>query len=373
MNHSTTVVEATSVVSVIVPTLFAHDNLAVFIPRVVAALVAAGVQGEIVVVDEHASAETQTICERLAQEFPIRRLVRQEKRGFSAAVLHGIHHARGDVFVIMQADLSHPPEMIPTLLDALRSTASDFVIGSPAASGADSDNKPGLLRRAKSRVATWLTRPLTTANDPFTRFFCVPRETVAAAEPLDPIGHHIALELLVKSRCRNIHEVPVQSSAKSPQQSTRLLAERIDFWRHLKRLYEFKFRSARLVQFVTVGTSGMLIDLSVFSLLLLVIPLPVARAVAIWVAMTWNFWLNRRLTFSYARREPPLRQYLLFCASCMLGAVVNWTVSMALCAYVPLFDRWTVSAAFLGAVGGTAFNYVLSSRFVFVVRKPAAR
>src|SRR3989304_3946338 len=97
------------------------------------------------------------------------------------------------------------------------------------------------------------------------------------------------------------------------------IKEQFNHLRHLKRLYEDKLGVfAQLVQFLFVGMTGMFVDLITFALLLHVLHPYLGRALAIWVAMTWNYWLNRKLTFSRARSRPILHQYILFCLSCIL-------------------------------------------------------
>ena len=72
----------------------------------------------------------------------------------------------------------------------------------------------------------------------------------------------------------------------------------VEHLRELKRRYEVTTgRLGRPLLFALVGCSGMVVDLVSLHFLLRVASLAVSRALAIWLAMTWNFWLNRRLTF----------------------------------------------------------------------------
>jgi dolichol-phosphate mannosyltransferase len=144
------------------------------------------------------------------------------------------------------------------------------------------------------------------------------------------------------------------------------LRERLNYLRHLERLYDSELGHwVRVLHFVLVGSTGLVVDLVAFSLLLRCLPLATARVVAIWVAMTWNFWLNRRLTFFDARPQAVLPQYLSFCLSCLLGAAINWSVSVGLCTAFAFFDRWKQLAVICGVVAGTGSNYLLSRRVVF--------
>src|SRR5262245_6904119 len=288
-------------VSVIVPTYREAQNLPVLVPRVAAALAQAQYSFEIVIVDDNSPDATPQVCAELAKQFPVRLEVRTSERGLSSAVVHGMRLARGDTLVVMDADLSHPPEKIPELVQTLHAGA-DFVIGSRYVRGGATAEGWGLFRWLNSKVATLLAWPLTSARDPMAGFFALRRTTFEAADNLDPIGYKIALELLIKCRCKAVREVPIYFENRLHGSSKLSFKEQINYLRHLKRLYEFKFGDfARLLQFLIVGGTGMIVDLAFYVLLLSWLPLGVARGLAIWVAMTWNFWLNRRITFSFAR------------------------------------------------------------------------
>jgi len=350
-------------VSVIVPTYCEAENLPTLIPRISAAFGAAGLRGEIVVVDDNSPDNTAEVCEQLAIVHPLRLEIRTSDRGLSSAVIHGMQQAEGAVLLVMDADLSHPAEKIPELVEALRSGDADFVIGSRYVRGGGTDDDWGLFRWLNSKVATLLARPLTAAKDPMAGFFAIRAASFRRAENLDPIGYKIGLELLVKCGCHEVREVPIQFRDRLHGESKLTLREQINYLRHLKRLYDYKLgHLSRAAQFIMVGATGMAVDFAVFSLLLLTMTLGPARAVAIWAAMSWNFWLNRKITFADAPREPIARQYVLFCLACLAGAIVNWSVSIGLCAAAPFFDQHKLLAALLGVVSGTAFNYLLSCR-----------
>jgi dolichol-phosphate mannosyltransferase len=197
-------------------------------------------------------------------------------------------------------------------------------------------------------------------------FFALRRTTFDAAEELNPIGYKIGLELMVKCGCRQVHEVPIHFNNRLHGESKLTVREQLNYLRHLARLAEYKARHLpRLLKFGLVGGSGSVVDLAVFTACLLLLPVPAARALAIWVAMTWNFYWNRRWTFFEARDGSLVHQYLLFCGACLLGAVASWGTSVGLWKFVPFFERYPVVAAALGIAVGVAFNFVASCRFVF--------
>ena len=356
--------------SVIIPTYREAENLVVLIPRVAAALASANLQGEIVIVDDNSPDDTRAVCARLVEHYPVRLLVREAERGLSSAVVHGMRAAAGEALVVMDADLSHPPESIPKLVAALHDRDVDFVIGSRYIPGGSTAEDWGVLRWMNSKIATLLAWPLSSVGDPMAGFFALRRATFASARQLDPIGYKIGLELIVKCGCRTVREVPIAFANRLHGTSKLSFTEQINYLRHLKRLYEFRLgRVSRPLLFALVGSTGVVVDLGFFLLLALVLPMELARAGAIWIAMTWNFWLNRHLTFSEARRLSPLRQYLMFCLSCSLGAVVNWSVSVGLSSTFDLFAYAPWLAALCGILAGTVLNY-LCSNYIFYRHRP---
>ncbi len=125
-----------SSVSIVVPVYREAENLPHLIPAIAARMSAAGLVYEIILVDDDSRDGTEQVAADLAKEYPLRLLVRRNERGLSTAVIHGFRHARGDILVCMDADLSHPPELIASLVAAVRSNEADFAIGSRYIPGA---------------------------------------------------------------------------------------------------------------------------------------------------------------------------------------------------------------------------------------------
>ena len=237
-------------------------------------------------------------------------------------MLRGFFEAKGRVLVCMDADLSHPPEILPRMIETLEKDQAEFVIGSRYVTGGTTAAKWSWFRKLNSRVATLMARPFCQVRDPLAGFFALPRAVLERAEALNPIGYKIGLELIVKCGCTRIVELPIHFSDRRFGQSKLGLREQMNYLRHLKRLADFKFGAwSQLGQFYIVGASGMAVDLLSYALLLRAgVALPLARALAIFVAIGWNFMLNRRVSFSDARHgRPIIDQYFLWLASTALG------------------------------------------------------
>ena len=105
--------------ALIIPTLREAGNLRVLLGRIKAVLDPAGIDYEILIVDDDSQDGTdELIAEIRREDSRVRLLVRKGKRGLSGAILHGWLHTDADIVGVMDADLQHPPELLPQLLGA---------------------------------------------------------------------------------------------------------------------------------------------------------------------------------------------------------------------------------------------------------------
>lgn len=238
-------------ISVVIPTL----NEAANVPRLVERLAAAlrGRSYEVLIVDDGSRDGTIGVCKGLQRDFPLRLLMRVEPSdGLSGAVLHGLSRAGGELLVVMDADLQHPPERVPDLLGPLTSGDADFVLGSRYVPGGSTDDAWGVLRWANSKVATLLARPFVgPTRDPMSGFFALRRETFARAGRLNPVGYKVALELICKCGVRRVREVPIRFGLRGAGESKLTLRQQVYYLDHLSRLYDYCFpRASTWVKFL---------------------------------------------------------------------------------------------------------------------------
>jgi dolichol-phosphate mannosyltransferase len=116
------------------------------------------------------SEEVVNACRKNA--YNCRIIVRTTERGLSSAVLRGFNEAASTskYLICMDADLQHPPEKVPELLQALIDGAP-FVLGTRYAPGTSVDASWPVYRRVISAGARALARPLTPLSDPMSGFF----------------------------------------------------------------------------------------------------------------------------------------------------------------------------------------------------------
>ena len=227
--------------SIIVPAFREAANIEALVQRLFAAAKTRGWHIELIIVDDDSRDGTVDIVERLQSQNDVRLIVRQGERGLSGAVLAGFAQARFEKLAVMDADLQHPPEVIPDLLEKLDDSHCDFVIATRyGLEGAIASEWP-VRRRLASKLGTLMARPLAPLSDPMSGCFALTKETLHRAKRLDPLGYKIALELYVKCGCRRPCEVPIQFAARTAGESKAGFAEGVRFVRHLARLYRFRF------------------------------------------------------------------------------------------------------------------------------------
>lgn len=222
--------------SVVIPTFNEAGNIGTLLDRLGAALTE---PTEIIFVDDSSDATPQVIeREAVDRPMPVELLHRAEPvGGLGGAVVEGIRRARGRWVVVMDADLQHPPELMPTLPATGELTGADLVVASRYASGGSRAGLAGRYRMAVSSLSTLLAktvlrRRLRGVSDPMSGFFAIRREMISP-EALRPLGYKILLELIVRVRPRRVTEVPYVFGTRHAGDSKSTVREGLRFLRHL--------------------------------------------------------------------------------------------------------------------------------------------
>lgn len=248
---------SSSLISIVVPTLREAANLPSLAERIAQAL--SGRPYEIVVVDDNSNDGTDHVCAELAHRFPLRLIVRTHPiDGLGGAVMLGLAEARGQTLVVMDADLQHPPERLPALVEAVESGRAEFAIGSRHVVGAGVDEHWPWHRRITSRVASFLARPFAHGvRDVMSGYFATRREVLDRARHVAPRGFKIALELLCKTRATSVEEIPIRFGIRAAGESKLTTREKFRYLEHLSRLYDFTYpRLAPAIKFAVVCLVG---------------------------------------------------------------------------------------------------------------------
>ena len=86
---------------------------------------------------------------------------------------------------------------------------------------------------------------------------------------------------------------------------------------------------------------------------------------SIGLALSWNFTLNRYLTFSYAKKGSLIRQFVTYVLSNALGIALSFTLRLSLPRYFDFFEKHRLYAAVVGIVAATGISFTMSRWLVF--------
>ncbi len=218
-------------------------------------------------------------AQQLARDNPLTLIVREQPRdGLSGAVLEGMKRATGDVLVVMDADLQHPPEKLLELITPLEQGQADFILGSRYVPGGSTAGQWGIFRKINSWVATLLARPFAgRTTDPMSGFFALKHSTYSGATRLTPLGYKIGLELMCKCRVQRVKEIPIHFALRQRGQSKLTLKQQFKYLEHLSRLYDYTFpRGSPIVKFAIATIVGWFAGFAAYATFLSTNALPTA-------------------------------------------------------------------------------------------------
>ena len=241
--------ETPAALSIVVPTYNERDRLADLVREVFAAYAAEGVNGELVIVDDNSPDGTGQLADELATRHRISVLHRAGKLGLGTAVIEGFAAASAPIVGVIDADLSHPPALLPRMLAVMQSASADFVIGSRYIPGGGTRNW-GFARLLMSRVACLMARGLTPIRDATSGFFLIRRDLVRDVR-ISAGGFKICLELLVRGRPASVVEVPYVFVGRTAGESKMNLKEALGYLEQLKQLRRFVAGNPKLTQTYT--------------------------------------------------------------------------------------------------------------------------
>ena len=199
---------------------------------------AGGVEGDLIIVDDNSPDGTGQVADDLATRYPIKVIHRAGKLGLGTAVVEGFRASDAEIVGVIDADLSHPPALVPRMLEAMRETGADFVIGSRYIPGGGTGDWP-LSRELMSRFACLLARGLTPVRDVTSGFFLVRRER-AQGVTISAGGFKICLELLIRSAPRAVVEVPYVFRTRTAGESKMNLKEALGYLTQLRDLRAYR-------------------------------------------------------------------------------------------------------------------------------------
>jgi len=354
-------------VSVVVPTLDEAPNVDPLLEALFAAGPRAGLDIEVVVVDDGSTDSTRERVQAWTRTHPVRLVCRDGERGLAQAVLEGARHAAGRVVVVMDADLSHPPDMVPVLARPVLDRRADMVIGSRYVPGGSSPGWP-LRRRVFSRGAAMLAAPLTNVKDPLSGFFAVDRELLLASGR-GASGFKIGLEVLARSGPDlRVEEVPITFRDRTRGESKLGMVATADYLFQLAGFAGAVISRGSAFRLGVVVLLGALLDFALFRVLWSAdFPLGTAHILSFAVAALSGHLLNLHWTLAPPAgpaAPPRWHRHLAF----LFVAVLALSLRGGVLSTMTHAWSWTPVGAIVPAILASAAVQFLGSVFLVFAR-----
>ncbi|MFH7593758.1 glycosyltransferase family 2 protein [Streptomyces racemochromogenes] len=375
-------------VTLVIPTFNESANVDELLRRLRDALPASP-PCEVLFVDDSTD-DTPAVIEKAAADcpFPVAVLHRDSPAGgLGGAVVEGIGRAGSEWIVVMDADLQHPPHLVPELVAEGDRTGADLVVASRYLPGGSRAGLAGGYRVAVSRGATWLAkglfpRALRGISDPMSGFFALRRSAVTGAVTggvLKPLGYKILLELAVRLRFSpggapgrplKTAEVPFVFQDRFAGESKSTAREGLRFLTHLAALRSAS-PLARMIGFGLIGLSGFVPNLLALWLLTHAgAQYLAAEVVANQAGVLWNFLLIEALLFRDRRRH---RHWADRVGRFALLANADLLLRIPLIAlFVGRFGLGVLPATALALVTTFVLRFAATEALVYLPRGPRA-
>jgi dolichol-phosphate mannosyltransferase len=353
--------------SVIVPTFNERENIAELIARLEVCL--EDRSWEVVFVDDDSPDGTANLVREYAgADSRVRCIQRIGRRGLSSACVEGLLASTASYLAVIDADLQHDERLLPQMLDTLKQTDADIVVGSRYAPGGDIGDWDA--RRARmSLLATRLSRLLTPAEltDPMSGFFMMRRSVLdGSVHRLSAIGFKILSDLFASfPRPLRFRELAYSFRARRAGESK---LDSVTAWDYAMLLLDKLIGGwipVRFLAFSIVGAVGLAVHLAVLTLVFQELhrSFVAGQAVATLCAMTFNYVINNVLTYRDMRLRGLrwLRGWATFVLACSIGGVANLGVA----ATVYTLGHGWFPAAMAGILVGAVWNYAVTMMFTW--------
>lgn len=309
--------------SIVIPTYNEGDNVTRIASRIREVL--RDKPYEIVFIDDSIDNTPELLSSLALQDPHVVYRHRVGQRGLATAVLKGFEVAEGEIIAVMDADLQHPPEILMPMWRAIEQGA-DIAIPSRFIPGGN-DGGLSLKRKIVSATARYMgkasLRRLRNVADVTSGYFMFRRGVIEGVN-LQPIGWKILIEILVRGSYTRVVEIPYGFKTRSLGYSKLSVKEQWNYVRHLISLVKDSPEDRRFYCFALVGLSGVFVNMFVYySLTLLGLEVRTAGTTSALAAMTTNFILNDRITWSNARRGSIWQRSFRFFLVSSLGIILN--------------------------------------------------
>lgn len=286
-------------------------------------------------------------------------LQRTAARDLTQSVIDGAEHSQTDFVLVMDADLSHPSEKIPELLQPLVDGTHDLSVGSRYVQDGGISDWP-----AHRRFLSWFgglpARIISDVKDTTSGFFACRKESFQYIAG-EAKGYKVLLELMVAGLDQlRVKEVPIVFTDRVAGESKLGSAVMIQYMQRLLELSGGNVSSKTAGRFALVGILGVFIDAFSFSLMTSQgIAIGNAHVLSFIIAALSNFALNSRWSYQYRHQSisgwlDNASKFLFFglLALTLRGGVISLLVSWGISAHLAIYPA-IIAAAIVNYFGAS--------------------
>jgi dolichol-phosphate mannosyltransferase len=370
--------------SIIIPTYNESNNI-IQILKQIEKYIPKSIKTEAIVVDDDSPDGTGRLVDDYLKNmkelanYTLQIIHRKTKAGLSSAILNGIQQAKGETILVMDSDFSHPPQIIPKMIDALKKSHSDIIVASRYVSGGgigDWSLKRKLLSKLGNKIAKKFLG--IKINDPMSGFFAFKRNIIGELK-FDVMGYKMLMEILVKTKGVKVKEIPYIFSDRKEGSSKLDHHVIIDYLKSVWKLYQYgklfskeeKRTSVNFLykagRFYTIGVTGLAVNLLIsyiFTNGFTDIWYLHANVLGIISSMMTNFILNKYWTFEDKdfSIKKTLKQFTKFMLFSSFGALIQLGLVFT------LVEETTMSypsALIIAVTIASSGNFMMNKKWTF--------
>lgn len=344
-------------ISIVIPTLNERENLEILIPKLIEVLESHSIRCfEIVVVDDGSRDGTREFVYTTGKREPRVRLIARNTRGLAGAIADGIERSKGEIVVVMDADMQHPPEVVPLLIAAVKKGA-DIAIASryEKGGGIEGWSFSRLIVSLGATFLAWILVPESRrTKDPMSGFFAVRKDRITYV-PVNPRGFKALIEILYENPRAKVTNVPYVFRRRLLGESKLGASTILEYLILLVKL-------SKPLKFALVGVTGLAVNIaSMIMLLAFGAPVPLASAAAVEASILWNFILHEHFTFK-TEFKGGARSLMARLLGFHLSSLLSGIITVATASIFHLTGLNPLVGQFLGVILGYIANYTVSSK-----------
>jgi len=345
--------------SVVLPTYNEAENVPELLRRVRKAL--NGLDYEVVFVDDDSPDGTPEAIKRESGGDPrVRLFVRKAAKGLATAMIYGMRVAKGRFIAFMDADLQHPPEVIPKMLDAALRSGADLVVASRYADGGGTRGwsaTRSVISRGATLLAELLAPECRRTSDPMSGFFLF-RNGAVDPSKLKADSIKVLLDTLYRHPGLKVVDVPYVFGSRPKGESKTSGRVMFDYFVHLLKI-------SKPVKFSVALISGVLISVAVmYSFMKLGLVYDLASALGIEVAVLSAYAFRK--VWGYRERGGGLAGRLAWFHAAVGPAALSMYLVMK--AVVLLTGVYPPRAQILAVLAGLVVYYAYTATGLFPAR-----